>query len=249
MTQKVHAEGMRAMSMYAAYLLDMAHLHPEEPYYAKLNDLLLPLVKGYSSEKAYELLAQSLQVFGGSGYTRDYPIEQYIRDAKIDTIYEGTTAIQGLDLFFRKIARDQGATLMRLGQDILETIKGGSEDLEIERELLGKALDDVQAHVGVLVGHSMASMQDPPEIYKTGLHTTPLLESLAEVIMGWLMIRHAAIALEAMDGANEADRAFYEGKIAAARYFARTVLPKVKLRRELAETEDGSLMDLPVESF
>ena len=249
MTQKVHAEGMRAMVMYAAWLLDKAHLHPEEPYYAKLNDLLLPLVKGYSSEKAYELLAQSLQVFGGSGYTRDYPIEQYIRDAKIDTIYEGTTAIQGLDLFFRKIVRDQGATLMRLGQDILETVKGGSEDFEIERELLGRALDDLQAHVGVLVGHSMAAMQDPPEIYKTGLHTTPLLESLAEVVMGWLLIRHAEIAVLAMGGASEVDRAFYEGKIASARYFARTVLPKAKLRRELAEAEDGSLMDLPVESF
>ena len=207
------------------------------------------MVKGYSSEKAYELLAQSLQVFGGSGYTRDYPIEQYVRDAKIDTIYEGTTAIQGLDLFFRKIAKDQGATLMRLGQDILETIKGGAEELAPERELLGKALDDVQAQVGALVGFSMASMQDPPTIYKTGLHTTSLLEGLAEVIMGWLMIRHAEVALLALDDASEADRAFYEGKIASARYFAQTVLPKAKLRRELAETEDGGLMDLPVESF
>jgi alkylation response protein AidB-like acyl-CoA dehydrogenase len=249
MTQKVHAEGMRALLMYAAWLLDMAHLHPEEKRYAQLNDLLLPMVKGYSSEKAYELLAQSLQVLGGSGYTRDYPMEQYIRDAKIDTIYEGTTAIQGLDLFFRKIARDQGATLMYLGQSILETVNGGSEELAAERELLGTALADVQAHVGVLVGHSMAAMQDPPEIYKTGLHTTPLLESLAEVIIGWLLIRHAEVALKALPDAGEADRAFYEGKIASARYFAKTVLPEAALRRSLAETEDGALMDLPVEAF
>ncbi len=249
MNQKVYAEGLRALSMYAAWLLDMAHLHPEEEQWAKLNDLMLPMVKGYSSEKAYELLAQSLQVFGGSGYTRDYPIEQYIRDAKIDTIYEGTTAIQGLDLFFRKIARDQGATLMVLGQSILETIKDGSEEMAVERELLGKALEDVQNHVGALVGFSMAAMQDPPEIYKTGLHTTPLLESLAEVVIGWLLIRHADVALEALPGASESDRAFYEGKIASARYFARTVLPQATLRRELAQTEDGGLMDLAVESF
>jgi len=249
MSQKVYAEGLRAMSMYAAWLLDMAHLHPEEEQWAKLNDLMLPMVKGYSSEKAYELLAQSLQVFGGSGYTRDYPIEQYIRDAKIDTIYEGTTAIQGLDLFFRKIARDQGATLMMLGQSILETIKGGSEEMAVERELLGKALEDVQNHVGALVGFSMGAMQNPSEIYKTGLHTTPLLESLAEVIMGWLLIRHADVAVEALPEASESDRAFYGGKIASARYFARTVLPKATLRRELAQTEDGGLMDLAVESF
>ncbi len=249
MTQKVHAEGMRAMAIYAAWVLDMGHLHPEEEYWAKLNDLLLPLVKGYSSEKAYELLAMSLQVLGGSGYSRDYPMEQYIRDAKIDTIYEGTTAIQGLDLFFRKIARDQGATLMRLGQDILETVKGGSEEMEAERELLGKALEDLQMHVGALVGYSMGAMQDPPQIYKTGLHTTSLLESLAEVVIGWLLIRHADIAIEGLPEASEADRAFYEGKVAAARYFAKTVLPKAKLRRTLAETEDGALMDLAVESF
>ncbi len=249
MTQKVHAEGMRALAMYAAWLLDMAHLHPEEEQWAKLSDLMLPMVKGYSSEKAYELLAQSLQVMGGSGYTRDYPIEQYIRDAKIDTIYEGTTAIQGLDLFFRKIAKDQGATLMMLGQSILETIKGGSDEMAVERELLGKALEDVQNHVGALVGYSMGAMQDPPQIYKTGLHTTPLLESLAEVIIGWLLIRHADVALEALPDASDADRAFYEGKVASARYFAKTVLPKAAGRRALAETEDGGLMDLPVESF
>jgi hypothetical protein len=210
---------------------------------------MLPLVKGYSSEKGYALLAESLQVFGGNGFTRDYPLEQYIRDAKIDTIYEGTTAIQGLDLFFRKIARDQGATLMRLAQEILETVKGGAEELSAEREMLGKALEDVQGHIGVLVGHSMASMEEPPEIYKTGLHTTSLLESLAEVVIGWLLIRHAEIAIAAMDDASESDRAFYTGKVASARFFARNALPKAALRREAAEAEDGAIMDLPVEAF
>lgn len=249
MTQKVHAEGMRAMVIYAAWLLDQAHMNPDDKSWAKLNDLLLPLVKGYSSEKAYELLAQSLQVVGGSGYSRDLPLEQYIRDAKIDTIYEGTTSIQGLDLFFRKIARDQGATLMMLGQSILETVKGGSEAMAVERELLGTALEDLQMHVGALVGYSMGAMQDPPQIYKTGLQTTSLLESLAEVVMGWLLIRHADVALEAMDEASDADRAYYEGKVASARYFAKTVLPKAALRRTLAETEDAAIMDLAEEAF
>jgi alkylation response protein AidB-like acyl-CoA dehydrogenase len=101
MLQKSYAEGLRALWMYTAWTLDKMRLEPGDQYWADLNDLLLPMVKGYSSEKAYELLAQSLQVFGGSGFTKDYPIEQYIRDAKIDTLYEGTTAIQALDLFFR----------------------------------------------------------------------------------------------------------------------------------------------------
>ena len=249
MMQKSHAEGMRALALYAAWLSDQTALHPEDEDWAKLNDLMLPLVKGYSSEKGYELLAESLQVFGGNGFTRDYPLEQYIRDAKIDTIYEGTTAIQGLDLFFRKIARDQGATLMRLAQEILETVKGGSDELSEERELLGTALEDVQAHIGVIVGHSLASMENPPEIYKTGLHTTALLESLAEVVIGWLLIRHAEISLAAIGDASESDVAFYTGKVASARFFARNVLPKAALRREAAEREDGAVMDIPVEAF
>ena len=148
MLQKAYAEGLRALWMYTAKTLDDKVLHPEDDYWDKVNDLLLPMVKGYSSEKAYELLAQSLQVFGGSGFTQDYPIEQYIRDAKIDTLYEGTTAIQALDLFFRKIARDQGQTLMLLAEDILEYVKGGSEDFATERAALGDALEQVQGHVG-----------------------------------------------------------------------------------------------------
>jgi hypothetical protein len=247
--QKAHAEGLRALFVYTSWVLDQARLHPEDEHWARLGDLLLPLVKGYSSEKAYELLAQSLQVFGGSGYTKDYPIEQYIRDAKIDTLYEGTTGIQGLDLFFRKIARDKGATLGALSQEILETVKGGHEELVAERELLGQALEDVQGQIGVMVTHALASGQEPEAIYKTGLHTTSLLESLAELIIGWLLIRHAAIAVDAHEGAAEDDRYFYEGKIASARWFAANVLPEAALRRSSAEAEDGSLMDLPVAAF
>ncbi len=249
MDQKAYAEGLRALFMYGAWLLDQARLHPDDEQWARLDDLVLPLVKGYTSEKAYEMLADALQVFGGSGYTKDYPLEQYIRDAKIDTLYEGTTGIQGLDLFFRKIARDQGATLMALGQEILETVKGGHEELSTERELLAQALEDVQGQVGVMVAHAVASQQDPDEIYKTGLHTTSLLEGLAEVVIGWLLIRHAAIAIEAIEGASEGDRAFYEGKIASARWFAANVLPEATLRRRRAEAEDGAVMELPIAAF
>ncbi len=249
MLQKSYAEGLRALWMYAAWTLDKMQLEPDDEYWAKLNDLLLPMVKGYSSEKAYELLAQSLQVFGGSGFTRDYPIEQYIRDAKIDTLYEGTTAIQALDLFFRKIARDQGQTIMRFAQDIMEYVKGGSDEFAGERQALGEALEGVQNHIGVLVGHSMASMQEPTEIYKTGLHTNALLESLSEVAIAWLLLEHAEKASAALPDAEGDDVAFYEGKIASARFFVRDALPKVAVRTAAAQDEDGWLMDLPDEAF
>jgi hypothetical protein len=241
---------LRALLYFIAGTIDRQRLEPDEPYWGKLEDLTLPLLKGYASEKAYELLAQSLQVFGGSGFTQDYPIEQYIRDAKIDSLYEGTTGIQALDLFFRKIARDQGATLGRLSEEILEMVKGGPEELATERGLLGVAMEDAQAHIGVMVGHLMASMGgDKPAIYKTGLHTNSLLESLAEVVIGWLLLKHAEIALTAKEGAEGADGDFYEGKIASARFFARHALPKAKARREAAEQEDGWLMEMPDSAF
>ncbi len=250
MLQKSHAEGMRALLFYTAWAIDQMQLHPDEPYWKKLTDLLLPLFKGYSSEKAFELLGQSLQVFGGSGYLQDYPVEQYIRDIKIDSLYEGTTGIQALDLFFRKIARDQGATLRRLSEEILDMVKGGPEELIDERRLLGTALEDVEAHIAVLGGHLMASMDDDPDaIYKTGLHTNALLESLSEVVIAWLLLRHAEVALRAKPTATADDAAFYAGKIASARFFAGQVLPMAKLRREAAEREDGWLMAMPDAAF
>lgn len=247
MKQKAYAEGLRALVFYTAWVQDQIQLHPDDDHWKRRNDLLLPMVKGYSSEKAYELLATSMQVFGGSGYTQDYPIEQYIRDAKIDTIYEGTTGIQALDLFFRKIARDQGSALASLAREIVEFVKGGSDDdpIAIEREQLGSILDDAQTHLGSMVEHLMASLAgDKEEIYKVGLHTDALLESLSEVVIAWQMLRHAEIAIEKVD-----EDPFYRGKVESARWLLNDVAPKVAARRDAAVAEDGSLMDLPVEAF
>ena len=246
--QKAHAEGMRALVYYTGWVQDQERRFPEDESWARRNDLLLPLVKGYCSEKGYELLAQALQVFGGSGFTKDYPVEQYIRDAKIDTLYEGTTGIQGLDLFFRKIVKDQGAALTKLSAEIQEMVKAGGADdpFEAERELLGAALENVQGHLNAMIGPLMAAQETPEEIYKPALHTNHLLESLAELVIGWLLLRHAEVATEAL---AEGSDAYYEGKIASARFFAKQVLPKAALRRELAETEDASVMDLAVDLF
>jgi hypothetical protein len=249
MLQKAYAEGLRALWMYTTATLDNKVLHPDDEYWDKVNDLLLPMVKGYSSEKAYELLAQSLQVFGGSGYTQDYPIEQYIRDAKIDTLYEGTTAIQALDLFFRKIARDQGKTLMRFSEGMMEYVKGGTDEFATERQALGHALEQVQNHIGVLVGHTMNSMQNPTEIYKTGLHTNALLESLSEVTIAWLLLEHAEVASSALPDATGDDVGFYQGKIASAKFFVNDALPKVAVRTAAAQAEDGWLMELSDDAF
>ncbi|MFP4073638.1 MAG: acyl-CoA dehydrogenase [Actinomycetota bacterium] len=247
MTQKAHAEGLRALVMYTAWVQDQAILHPDDDKWERRSDLLLPLVKGYSAEKAYDLLSTSLQVMGGSGYTMDYPIEQYIRDAKIDSIYEGTTGIQAMDLFFRKIARDQGETLAKLAAEITEFVKGGedADALAEEREMLAGMLDDTQAHLGSMVEHLMASMGgQAEEIYKVGFQTNALLESMAETVIVWQMLRQSEIAVERVD-----EDPFYRGKVESARWLVRHVAPKASMRRAAAEAEDASLMDLPVEAF
>jgi alkylation response protein AidB-like acyl-CoA dehydrogenase len=263
MTQKAYAEGLRALVLYTASQQDAVHIAEAagstDDLAERLNDFLLPLVKGCGSERAWVLLGtESLQTFGGSGFLRDYPIEQYVRDAKIDTLYEGTTAIQGLDFFFRKIVRDKGKALAHLGEQISEFAKADAGDgrLAAERELLTKALDDVQGIVGYMVGQLVASDPsaeggDPRNVYKVGLNTTRLLLATGDLVVGWLLLRQADIATTrlAAGGLSDADTRFYEGKIAAAKFFARTVLPRLAADRAIAESTDNDLMDLDENAF
>jgi alkylation response protein AidB-like acyl-CoA dehydrogenase len=253
MRQKAWAEGMRALVLYTASVQDQvelaAHGGTPDDLSVRLNDLLLPIVKGYGSEKSYELLATSLQIFGGSGFTQDYPIEQYIRDAKIDTLYEGTTTIQGMDLFFRKIVRDQGQALGKLTAEIQEFSKSNVEGLTTPLELLAQALEDVQGMVGHNVNELMASVDNPTNIYKVGLNTTRALMGLGDLVVGWLLLRQAAVAIEALPTASARDRAFYEGKVAAATWFAGNVFPELTSKRAISEATDGSLMDLDEAAF
>ena len=154
-----------------------------------------------------------------------------------------------MDLFFRKIARDQGQTLTAMAGEVLEMIKGGPEELAVERELLGKALDETQNHLGVMVGHLMGADKEPTLLYKLGLHANSLLDSISEVTIAWLLLKHAEVALNAVPDADDRDKAFYEGKIASARFFCAHALPKAAARRQEAEQEDGSLMEMPDEAF
>jgi alkylation response protein AidB-like acyl-CoA dehydrogenase len=255
MTQKAYAEGMRALALYTASVQDeiLVKQAAGEDAAAEeaLNDLLLPIVKGYGSERSYEQLAQSLQTFGGSGYLQDYPIEQYIRDAKIDTLYEGTTAIQGQDFFFRKIVRNQGAALTGLVEEIKKflTEEPGGAELAAARDQLGRSVADLEATAGVLLTDLAATETDVRSIYKVGLNTTAFLMASGDVVVGYLLLRGAAVAAAGLPGAGERDRSFYAGKIAAARHFAATVLPSVAVARAVAETTDLSLMDLDTSAF
>jgi alkylation response protein AidB-like acyl-CoA dehydrogenase len=256
MLQKAYAEGMRALVLYTATAQDTLQIAAaagrRDAHATALNNLLLPLVKGVGSERAHEMLTLSLQTLGGSGYLQDYPIEQYARDAKIDSLYEGTTAIQGLDLYFRKIVRDEGRALAYLLAQIRDfaAADAGNGRLKAERAALARAADDVEALVTVMHGFLAGSMEQPAEIYRAGLNTTRLLLALGDLVIGWLLGRQAEVAQARLDEDGQpADRAFYQGKIAAARFFAATVLPRLAAEREIAEATSLDLMELPEEAF
>ncbi|MEO9321919.1 acyl-CoA dehydrogenase [Nocardioides sp. C4-1] len=259
MTQKSFSEAMRALVMYTATWQDqiavLEHADDKGEQYKlahAVNDLLLPIVKGYGSERSWVLLGtESLQTFGGSGFLQEYPIEQYVRDAKIDTLYEGTTAIQGQDFFFRKIVKDQGTALGHIAGEIQKFLdsEAGNGRLKNERELLATALDDANAMVGHMINDLMSAQAEISNIYKVGLNTSRLLMALGDVVCGWLLLRQAEVALAKLGGDPGKDKAFYEGKVAAAQFFARHNLPRLTAERAILEATDLDIMELDEDAF
>ena len=255
MVQKAYSEGMRALVLYTASIQDeieLARAAGDEEKLEKmerLNDLLLPVVKGFGSEKSWTLLGtESLQTFGGAGFTQDWPLEQYVRDAKIDTLYEGTTAIQGLDFFFRKVVKDGGRALGLLGKEIQAFAESGGAHAA-EKQALLKALADLNGIIGVLVGHAMASQEKSDEIYKVGLSTSRALMAVGDVIITWLLLRQADIAAEKLAAGAGKDTDFYTGKIASAKFFVATVLPHITADRKIVEATDSTIMEIPESAF
>ena len=178
--------------------------------------------------------------------------EQYIRDAKIDSLYEGTTGIQAQDFFFRKIVRDKGQAIGFLLGEIQAFLDGagGNGRLKEERALLAQALADLQGMLGTMIGFLSSSQEDPRNTYKVAQNTVRFLMSAGDVVIGWLLLRQAEVALAALSGqVSEQDHAFYEGKVAAASFFAKTVLPELTARRAIVEATDNALMDLPEAAF
>jgi alkylation response protein AidB-like acyl-CoA dehydrogenase len=256
MTQKAYAEGLRALYLYTAAHQDAAAAAVVSGADAQLadrvNDLLLPIVKGVGSERAYQCLTESLQTLGGSGFLQDYPLEQYIRDAKIDSLYEGTTAIQAQDFFFRKIVRDHGVALHHLVTQI-EAFLGSADarpELADARSVLATALDDLQAWVNTMTEYLVDSQQNARELYRVGLESVPFLLAVGDLLIGWLLLRQAEIALAALDrDPAPAERAFYAGKATTAKFFVKNVLPRLTAERGIAANVDLAVMQLREEAF
>jgi alkylation response protein AidB-like acyl-CoA dehydrogenase len=250
---KARVEGIRALAVKLTHHEDMATLLKGKDdqavaYHKGQVDLLVPLVKAYGSDQGFRVCETAIQTFGGAGYTRDYPVEQYCRDAKIFSIYEGTNHIQAMDLVGRKLAQGGGANLQAFGADVGKFVAKHNEHPKLGAEVkqLGKSL---QALTGAAMKLLMWFQSGQLELVP--LVANRFLEMMAELAVSWMLLEGAVIAHEKLASlpAGQPDVAFYNGKIAAAQYYARNVLPGVDHKAQLLDNEDRSPLEIADESF
>ncbi|MFO0692179.1 MAG: acyl-CoA dehydrogenase [Polyangiales bacterium] len=250
---KARVEGIRAMIFKLAYHQDMVHVadargDQSATYHQGQVDLLTPLVKAYSSDQAFRVCEKAIQVHGGAGFTRDYPVEQYCRDSKIFSIYEGTNAIQSMDLVTRKLMQAGGANAKAFLDDIKRFI-----DANKEHPVLADAIGHLEKAHGAVGATAMQFLGwvQGGNIVRIPLTAERFLEMCSELCVGWLLLEQAAIGLEksAQLSGDHPDKLFYEGKKYAAVYFARNVLPAVILKSKTIQTVDSSPIDIPDAAF
>jgi alkylation response protein AidB-like acyl-CoA dehydrogenase len=255
---KARVEGIRALAVKLANHTDRVRaLHASEgggenpsqlaAYHQGQVDLLVPLVKAYGSDQGFRVCETAIQTYGGVGYTRDFPVEQYCRDAKIFSIYEGTNHIQAMDLVGRKLGQSGGANLQAFLADVATFAQKHAGDATLGAA--AKTLGEAQQALGQGAMRMLMWFQSG-NIAMVPLYANRFLEMMAETAVAWMLLDGAAIAQsKKAEAPSPADAAFYDGKIAAALYYARGVLPAVKLKSALMEAEDRSPLDIPDAGF
>ncbi len=251
MNLKAGTEALRAVVGYLFFLIDVAAHDPDEEERHKADsrvELMTPLVKTYASDFGYMLTREAIQVLGGVGYCSEFPAEQYARDIKIVSIWEGTTFIQSLDMVGRKLSMEGGQVFQTWIQEVMATTSEFKEDADFggDYKLLFKA---AQA-TGDFAMRYMQYFQEG-KVSLIGLTSTRFLECFAEVVLAWLILEQGRIAREKLAGveASSADGIFYRGKIESAHYFCRNILTGVFARHMSLQQEDTSALDIPEEAF
>ena len=250
---KAHVEGIRALYVKLASHQDRAKLlagkdDEQAAYHRGQVELLTPLVKSYASDQAFRICGEAIQVYGGAGYLQDHPAEQYTRDAKIFSIYEGTNHIQAMDLVGRKLGQAGGAHFQQFMADVMAFVEANRQSpvFAKEVELLGQAQEGVMQAAMAILGWSQSD-----KVALIPLQANRFLNMMSELAVGWLLLEAGALSLKAQAklGKEQSDHAFYEGKKQAALWFARNVLPNVKVSAEKMLTEDASPMDISDQAF
>ena len=248
LAQKAYAEGALALCLYAAKLLDLQQHSQdaaERAHCRLLVDVLTPIVKSWPSQYGLDANALAVQVHGGYGYTREYPVERLYRDNRLNPIHEGTHGIQALDLLGRKVAMQDGAGLAALLKEIRQTIVQSREikRLSVYAESLESTLAVVQNTTRALLG----AMRTDAALALA--NASVYLEMLGHVVVGWLWLEQARVAMKMIENASEDASNFFEGKLLTCGWFFRCELPKVQVQAELLQSLDRTYLDLPVESL
>jgi butyryl-CoA dehydrogenase len=249
LAQKAYTEGALALCLYAAQLVDDEKTHPDQHARQEASELLqilTPLCKAWPSEYCTKANDLAIQILGGAGYTRDYPVERLYRDNRLNPIHEGTNAIQALDLLGRKVMGNQGATLRLLLSRIQETLAEtkGQAELEEFRKALRSACDTVGVTTMAL---GQAAMEGKIDLFLA--NATLYLEMLGHTVIAWMWLWQTSIALQQKEEASEQDKAFYDGKLRACQYFFRWELPRIEHNATLLQSLDDTCFAMPLDSF
>ena len=252
---KSRVEGLRALAVKLTMHLDTVHALTKTggdkttiEYHQGQVDLLVPLIKAYGSDQAFQVCATAIQVYGGAGYLKDWPVEQYTRDSKIFSIYEGTNHIQAMDLVGRKLMQRGGANVQAFGKDVATFVAKNKDHATLKDGIavLGQAMEALTTTGGKFMQwFGGGKMEMVPTV------ANRFLEMMSETTIGWLLLEQAVIAEAAVAGlpADHPDHAFYTGKRFGALYFAYNVLPGVAAKAQLIAREDRTALDIPVEAF
>ena len=250
LTMKVYVEGMRSLLYYVGMCddrIDVAENEEEKTKCQGIIDLLIPLAKGYVSDRAFDVCNLGVQVYGGYGYIKEYPMEQLLRDCRITPIYEGTNGIQAMDLLGRKLGLNKGKPIMDLMGEIQNTIAAARTHARVEAyagkvETALNKLGEVALHLG--------KVAMSPEVMTAFAHAYPFMEVFGDVVMSWLLLWRAAIAAEKLEnGAKKKDAAFYEGQLKSAEFFVHCVLPVTLGKMDAILATNSAVVDIAEDSF
>ncbi len=250
LTMKSHSEGMRSILFYVGLMEDMIRVSDsaeDKARYQGIIDVLIPVAKGYITDRAFEMCSQGVQVFGGYGFTREYPQEQLLRDCKITQIYEGTNGIQAMDLLGRKLGLNRGKAFLDLLAEVQKTIEAAKETAGLT-SLAGRVDETVVKLMETARG--LGTMMGAKKISQAFVQAHPFLDVTGDTLMAWMLLWRAVVATRKLaDKPKKKDVAFYEGQIKSAQFFVQSVLPVTRGKMDVILAGDTAAIDIADEAF
>ena len=249
-TMKVFVEGMRSLIYYVGMCEDRVKISEDSEEKSKFQgiiDVLMPIAKGYVTDRAFEVCSHGIQVYGGYGYIKEYPMEQLLRDCRITMLYEGTNGIQAMDLLGRKLGLNQGKPFMDLLTQMQKTImvakdESGLENLVVKFEEVVNKLGEVALHMGTTAFSE--------KILYAFAFAYPFMDVTGDVVMSWMLLWRATIAAQQLQkGAKKKDAVFYEGQLKSAEFFYHSILPVTLGKMETILATNGAAVDISEDSF